>query len=181
MKKLMMTMVALVMALPAVAQTTAPSRVAVINVQRVLTESAAGKSALEKLRKMQEERAGRLKSLEDQIRTLETDLSQKRLSLSQEKIDEMAKQISDRRLSLQRAAQDAERELQEARDAELKLMEAAIMPIIDALGKEMGFAAIFNKFESGLVYASPAIEVTDTVIKRYDESLAGGAATGGSK
>lgn len=157
------------LAVPAMAQTTAPARIAVINVQRVLAESESGKAALEKLRKMQEERTAKLKKMDDEIRGLDTELSQKRMSLSADRIAEMQKQISDRRILLQRAGQDAERELGEARDRELQAMEAQIMPLIDELGKEMGFAAIFNKFESGLVYASPAIEITDTVIKRYNE------------
>jgi outer membrane protein len=180
MKKLILTAVVAALALPAMAQTTAPSRVAIINVQRVLTESEAGKAALEKLRKSQEERTARLKKMDDEIRALDTELGQKRLSLSQQKIEEMAKQISDRKIVLQRSAQDAERELQEMRDAELKSMEAQIMPLIDEIGKEQGFAAIFNKYESGLVYASPAIEITDTVIKRYNDSRAA-KAPGGSK
>ncbi|HVR44863.1 MAG TPA: OmpH family outer membrane protein [Thermoanaerobaculia bacterium] len=181
MKKLILTMAAAAaIALPALAQTTTPNRVAVINVQRVLTESSAGKAALEKLRKLQNERQARLKKLDDEIRALDTDLSQRRLSLSPEKIEEMQKQISDRRISLERGAQDAERELQEARDRELQEMEKVIMPLIDEIGKEMGFAAIFNKFESGLIYASPAIEITDTVITRYNQMLAG-AAPGGAK
>ena len=180
MKKFILMMVGVALAVPAMAQSTAPSRVAVINVQRVLTDSNAGKAALEKLKRMQDERAARLKKLDDEIKALDTDLSQKRLSLSQERIAEMAKQVSDRKISLQRAAQDAERELQEARDRELQAMEAQIMPLIDEIGKEMGVAAIFNKFESGLVYASPAIEITDTVIKRYNDQTTG-AAPGGSK
>ncbi|MFN2442412.1 MAG: OmpH family outer membrane protein [Thermoanaerobaculia bacterium] len=160
---------AVAIAVPAMAQTTSPARIAVINVQRVLAESESGKAALEKLRKMQEERTAKLKKMDDEIRALDTELSQKRMSLAADRIAEMQKQISDRRILLQRAGQDAERELAEARDRELQAMEAQIMPLIDELGKEMGFAAIFNKFESGLVYASPAIEITDTVIKRYNE------------
>lgn len=179
MKKLILTVAIAALAIPAMAQTTAPSRVAVINVQRVLTESEAGKAALEKLRKSQEERTARLKKMDDDIRAVDTELAQKRLSLSPQKIEEMQKQIADRKIVLQRAAQDAERELQEMRDAELKSMEAQILPLIDEIGKEQGFAAIFNKFESGLVYASPAIEITDTVIKRYNDSRA--KAPGGSK
>lgn len=175
MKKLILTIVAAAVALPAMAQTAAaPARVGVINVQKVLADSNAGKAALEKLKKMQDERAARLKKMDDEIKALDTDLAQKRLSLSAEKVEEMAKQISDRKINLQRAAQDAERELQTARDKELQDMEKLILPLIDEIGKEMGFAAIFNKFESGLVYASPAIEITDVVIKRFNER---GAAT----
>ena len=54
----------------------------------------------------------------------------------------------------------------------LQDLEAKIKPVIDAVGKEMGLAAIFNKFESGLVYASDAIDITDTVIKRFSDTAA---------
>ena len=40
----------------------------------------------------------------------------------------------------------------------------------------MGLALIFNKFESGLVYASDAVEITDTVIQRFN-AAAGAPAT----
>jgi len=78
---------------------------------------------------------------------------------------------------MQRYAQDADREVGEARDRELQALEAKIKPVIDAIGKEMGIAVIFNKFESGLVYASDAIDITDTVIKRFNDATGAPAAT----
>ena len=71
---------------------------------------------------------------------------------------------------MQRYAQDADREVSEARDRTLLELEGKIKPVIDALGKEMGLAVIFNKFESGLVYASEAIDLTETVIQRFNAS-----------
>jgi len=58
----------------------------------------------------------------------------------------------------------------------LQALEAKIKPVIDGIGKEMGLAAIFNKFESGLVYASETIDITDTVIKRFNEAQPAAAA-----
>ena len=87
----------------------------------------------------------------------------------------MAKQLSDKKIAAQRFAQDAEREMGEARDRALLELENKIKPVIDPIGKEMGLAAIFNKFESGLVYASDAIDITDTVIKRFNENAGGPA------
>ena len=51
-----------------------------------------------------------------------------------------------------------------------------IMPVVDQIGKEMGLAAIFNKFESGLIYASDAIDITDVVIKRFNDAQGAPAA-----
>ena len=64
-----------------------------------------------------------------------------------------------------------------ARDKELLTLENKIKPVIDQLGKEMGLAAILNKFESGLVYASDAIDITDTVIKRFNDATTAAPAT----
>ena len=46
---------------------------------------------------------------------------------------------------------------------------------INAVGREFGYAMIFNKYQSGLVYADDAIDVTNLVIERFN---AAGAASG---
>jgi outer membrane protein len=168
MKKFLVTVAMAALAAPMFAQTSAPARVAVIDVQKVLQQSTAGKAAYERLRKMQEERVGRAQKMQEEITAIENDVNAKKLSLSEEKLNDLAKQASDKKIAMQRYAQDADREVSEARDKELATLETKIKPVIDAIGKEMGLAAIFNKFESGLVYASDAIDITDSVIKRFD-------------
>ena len=169
MKKFLVAVAVAALAVPAMAQN-APARVAVIDVQKVLATSSAGKAAYERLKKLQEERVTKAKGMEDDLRKLETELSTKRLSLSEDKVGELTRSIADRKIAMQRYAQDADREVAEARDRALLELENKIKPVIDALGKEMGLAAIFNKFESGLVYASDAIDLTDTVIQRFNSS-----------
>ena len=174
MKKFFVSMAVAALAIPALAQTT-PARVAVIDVNKVLTQSSAGKAAYDKLKKLQEERIEKAKAMDEELRKLDADINSKKLSLSEDKLSEMQKQLADKRISMQRYAQDADREIGEARDRELQALEAKIKPVIDGIGKEMGIAAIFNKFESGLVYASDAIDITDAVVKRFNEAQ--GAAT----
>jgi outer membrane protein len=180
MKKLLVSMAVVALAAPVFAQNT-PARVAVVDVQKVLTQSTAGKAAYEKLRKMQDDRVTKAKSMDEEMRKLDADLATKRLSLSEDKLAEMTKQLADKKISMQRYAQDADREIGEARDRELQALQVKIEPVIDAIGKEMGLALIFNKFESGLVYASEAIEITDTVIKRFNEAAGTPAATPAKK
>ena len=169
MKKFLVSVAVMAMAAPMFAQS-APAKVAVIDVQRVLTTSTAGKAAYDRLKKMQEDRINRAKTMDEELRKLDTDLNTKKLSLSEDKITEMTKQISDKRIAMQRFAQDADREVGEARDRALLELENRIKPVIDGIGKEMGLAAIFNKYESGLVYASEAIDITDTVIQRFNSA-----------
>ncbi len=179
MKKLLISIAVAALAAPMFAQNT-PARVAVVDVQKVLTQSSAGKVAYEKLKKMQEDRLNKAKSMDEEMKKLETDLNTKRISLAEDKLAEMAKQLADKKIAMQRFAQDADREIGEARDRELQALQVKIEPVIDALGKEMGLALIFNKFESGLVYASDAVEITDTVIQRFN-AAAGAPATPAKK
>jgi len=173
MKKFLVTMAVAALATPMFAQN-APARVAVVDVQKVLTQSVAGKAAYEKLKKMQDDRVAKAKQMDEEMKKLDADLNTKRISLAEDKLAEMTKQLADKRINMQRFAQDADREIGEARDRELQALQVKIEPVIDAIGKEMGLALIFNKFESGLVYASEAVEITDTVIKKFNE-VAGGA------
>jgi outer membrane protein len=170
MKKLLIPFAMAALAAPAFAQSAAPQRVAVIDVQRVLSTSAAGKTAQERLKKLQEDKMTRAAKIQEEMKALDTEINTKKLSLSDDKLTGLQKQLAEKQLNLQRYGQDADRELGEARDKALLELEAKIKPVIDQIGKEMGLAAIFNKFESGLVYASEAIDITDSVIKRFNDA-----------
>jgi outer membrane protein len=168
MKKYLVSLAVAALAIPALAQSSAPQRVAVIDVNKVLQSSAAGKAAYARLKTLQDEKMARAQKMDEEIRTLDNDINTKKLSLSEEKLAEMQKQLSDKKISMQRYAQDADREVGEARDRALQELNNKIMPVVDQIGKEMGLAAIFNKYESGLIYASDAIDITDVVVKRFD-------------
>ncbi|MEK6373366.1 MAG: OmpH family outer membrane protein [Acidobacteriota bacterium] len=180
MKKFLVSLAVAALAVPTFAQS-APARVAVIDVNKVLMSSTAGKASYEKLKKLQEERIARAKKMDEDAAALDKEINEKKLSLSEEKLADLTKQLSDKKIAMQRFAQDADREVGEARDKELQGLEAKIKPVIDAVGKEMGLAAIFNKFESGLVYASDAIDITDTVVKRFNEMATTPAAAAAKK
>jgi outer membrane protein len=176
MKKYLVSIAMAALAAPLFAQTTVPARVACIDVQKVLTTSTAGKAAYDKLKKLQDDRVAKMQKMDEEVKALANELQTKKLSLSEEKQAEMAKTITDKQTALQRYAQDADKEVSEARDKALQELDGKIKPIIDSIGKEMGLAAIFNKFESGLIYASDAIDITDTVIKRFNEANPAAAA-----
>ncbi len=175
MKKFLVSLAVAALALPTFAQS-APARVAVIDVNKVLMSSTAGKAAYERLKKMQDDRVSQAQKLDAEIAALDKDINEKKLTLSEEKLADMTKRLSDKKIAMQRFAQDADRDIGEARDKSLADLEQKIKPVIDKIGKEMGLAAIFNKFESGLVYASDAIDITDSVIKEFNQTAGTAAA-----
>jgi len=147
-------------------------RVAVIDTEKILLSSQAGKRAIAELKKIQEQKEAELRGKQQEIKDLQDKLSQGRLSLAQDKLAEMAKQLEDREIALKRLSDDASRDLNKKKDDLLGSIDEKVMPVINQLGKEQGYTMIFRKFESGLIYADDAIDITQAVIQRLDAAAA---------
>jgi len=154
----------LAFALPAAAQ----AKVSVIDVQRVVTESDPGKEVMQRLRSLTEAKAQQGQTLQQELATLQDQFNKQRFTVSETRQAEMQKEIEDKQISIRRFQDDAQREVAEAQRRELGSLEERIMPIIDQIGKEQGLTMIFNKFQSGLVYADETIDITDEVIRRFN-------------
>ena len=162
----MAAVAALVMAaaLPAAAQ----SKVAVIDVQRVVAESDPGKEAIQKLKVVQDAKIQEGQTMQQELATLRDQINKQRFTVSEERLAEMTKELEDKNIAIRRFEDDAKRELEEARRRELGGLEEQILPIINQIGQDEGITLIFNKFQSGLVYADEAVDITDEVIRQFN-------------
>jgi len=143
-------------------------KVAVIDVQRLVTDSVAGKEALARLKKLQDDKIAEGKTKQEEIEQLRKRLNDGRLSLADDKIAELEKQVEDRITAFRRFQEDAERELNKSRDSAFADIEKRISPIIEQAGRDGGYTLIFNKFQSGLVFAAEGADITDQIIQRFD-------------
>ena len=57
-------------------------------------------------------------------------------------------------------------------------IERQVMPIINDVGTELGYTLIFNKFESGLVFALDSADITDMILQRFDSMAAAAEESG---
>jgi outer membrane protein len=145
------------------------SKVAVIDVRRILTESEAGRAALERLRVSAEAKQAALTAQESEAVAIQEDLEARRLSLSEDKQQEIEADLQRRAIDLRRAQDDARREIEELQIQEFKAIEEKVMPLIREIGETEGYALIFNKFEdSGLLYASGGADITSRVLERFN-------------
>jgi outer membrane protein len=143
-------------------------KIAVIDTERVLLASETGKKALTDLKKLQEAKENEVKAKQQEIKDLQTKVQDGRMSLAQDKLSEMEKQLEDKVIALRRLQDDATRELNKKRDDVLAQIDQKVMPVINQAGKDLGYTLIFRKFESGLIYADEAIDITNQIIQRLD-------------
>jgi outer membrane protein len=160
----MLAVIMMAMAMPAAAQ----AKIAVIDVQRVVTESDPGKEVMQKLRVLSDAKAQEGQALQQKMATLQDQFTKQRFTVSEARQAEMTKEIEDAQIAIRRFQDDAQRELQEAQRRELGGLEERILPIINQVGQAEGYTLIFNKFQSGLVYADEAVDVTDRVIQMFN-------------
>jgi outer membrane protein len=177
-----LSLLGLALAVPLAAQAApaaaAPSggaiKIAVIDTEKILLSSVAGKKAVADLKKLQEQREGELRAKAQELKDLQAKISDGRLSLAQDKLADLSKQLEEKDIVLRRAQDDATRELNKKRDDMLAAIDEKVMPVINQVGHELGYTLIFRKFESGLIYADDAVDITASVVQRLDAAAAAG-------
>jgi Skp family chaperone for outer membrane proteins len=148
----------------------APAKVGIIDVQRLLFDSKVGKEALGELSNLRDQKRAEAETQQKEIEDLRSRLAEGRLSLSEEKLDELQKSLEQKVIDFRRFQDDAERELQEGQEEAFSVLERQVMPIIAQVGLEFGYTAIFNKFQSGLLFALDEADLTDLILQRFDQA-----------
>lgn len=168
---------------PAPPQATAPTptpppafpagaKVAYIDIQRIASESQAGKASSGQVqalvKKKQDEGAARAKTLQDN----QTKLQQSGSVMSDDARTKLQHEIEQEQVDAQRFQQDAQREINDLQQQLQADFERKLMPIIDKLVNEKGIQVLLSRADAGIVWASPSLDLTDEVIKRLDGTVA---------
>jgi outer membrane protein len=162
--------------------TTSPLKMGIVDLDRALKESTAGKQALQTLKQFRDkvvkeinEKKRQKDSKEVTLRDLQTELTSQSLVLSEtakrDKEETYRRQVRELRKFIDdsnRFIEESERELRE-REAEItsKLLRE-LLDVIRAVGKEESFTIIFERNDRFLLYAADAIDLTEKIIKRFE-------------
>ncbi len=146
---------------PATAQIV-PTKIGTVDTEKILLTSNLGKAAMEQVKKLQENKEVQLRTMQQEIKDLQT-----RVQSGRGPADGAA-QLTAKTNALRRAQDDATREINAARDKILGDIDTKVMPVIDIVAKEMKYAFIFRKFESGLIYADESTDITNVIIARMN-------------
>ena len=160
---------AIALALPAAGLAQGGQAIAVVDAGRVFQESEYGKSLLEDLKQLREQKRSEGQTMQDDAKALQDRIAQSRLALSPEKLEELQKELEQKVIDLQRFEDDAKRDIDEASTGAMTDFNSQIMPVIDQVARAQGFALIFNKYEAGLLFADEQVDITEAVITRFNE------------
>ncbi|MFC1895196.1 OmpH family outer membrane protein [Thermodesulfobacteriota bacterium] len=162
-------MAILVLSAPAVAADVA--KVAVIDLQAAMEKSKAGRQAYEEFETSRGKMKASLEEKEAEIEKRKEDLDRKRMSgvMDPAEADKENQRIKDMLIDL-KALQ--EKYVQQSKQQERRLVLRVLNDIHDLvqnMGREGGYLLILDK-KAGILYSPSTIDITDEVIRRYDET-----------
>jgi len=149
------------------------NRVGVIDSQKILESSDEGKRVLSQLQDKEKASRTELEKLDEAVRNLETRLNTQRLTLSEESMLQIASDLERKRTDRKRYYEDTVRDLQELQQRLFNRVQNELLPVIQKLGKDMGFEIILDLNKSGAIYWDETIDLTNEVIRLYNASKTG--------
>ncbi len=168
--KRMMTLAGMAIAVGLAAPVSAEDRIATVDVQRILEESNAGRIARDLLKQTTRRARAQIDEMRSQLETLQKRYDSQKSILKPDAREELEQQIVETQLELRQTLQQSQMELQD-RDTELtSAILEDLKPIIEALAKEKGLTLVIESGEAGVLFAADKLDLTDVILKRYDES-----------
>jgi outer membrane protein len=147
-------------------------KIGVINVERLVQESALGKEAFNRVKKLNDTKKEEGEKLSKELRDMEQKLADQGSAMADDKRDALQKSYQEKAIAFKRFQDDANRDLEAAQKKELSELERRVFPVINQVGKEKGYTLILNKFQSGLVYVEDSVDITDEVLKVFNTTVA---------
>lgn len=153
-------------ATPAMAET---QKIGYVDLQKALNLSAAGKEAKEKIKAKVQTYDAEVRERQEVLKNLKDDLEKQAMLLSEEARNAKERDYQQKVKDYQRFTKDIQETLQQT-DADLtrKILES-LLKVVQEVGKSEGYTLVLEKTESSIVYADESIDISDEVIKAFDQ------------
>jgi outer membrane protein len=146
-----------------------PVAVLVVDTQRVLQESKAGKMIQSQMQQQVSTYQKSLAKQDQDLAATQQDLQRQQSMLAQDAFAAKVKEFEQRVADASRRAQEAQQNLAESRNEAVDKVQTVMQQVIEGLTKERGANLILNR--GAVVMFDLRMDVSDEVIKRLDEKL----------
>jgi outer membrane protein len=157
---------------PALWGQTAPVKIGVLNITAAITSTGEGKQAAAELQTQFAPRYSELQNLQKQIEDLQTRARTTSNTASDEEKARLQQENDRLTRTFQRKNQDMQDDTQAAQRDVVDRIGRKMMDVLDKYSKENGYAVILDNASqsSSVLFASNAIDVTQDIIRLYDQA-----------
>ncbi len=143
-------------------------RVAVIDVNRILNESDAGKAAKKKMETRYEELKKVIDGKTEEARKLKDEIDKQKVMVGKEKLKEKEDALQAKMNELRQLTQEGEREMQTRQGELTREVLKSVEGKVDAVVKADKLDLVLEK-SAGVVHYSESLDITQRVLKMVND------------
>lgn len=144
-------------------------KVGYVDLQRALLEVVEGQNAKTKLKAEMDKKKSELDAEQAKLTDDKAVLDKQGAMMSEEVRTQKFTEWQKRLYDAMQKAQKVQIDLQDKERTELKKIFERMDPIIAAIAQREGLTMVFEKTDSGLVYAPPSLDLTNELVRTYNE------------
>jgi len=143
----------------------------VVDLQKVLVETEAGKKARESLSTFMKNRQAVVELEEKELKRMEEDLVKQASVLSAAAKKDREDQLRRRVMEFQQRANDLNREVQEKQKEVLEDFRERAERVVGRVAQQLGLAVVMEKGRGGpTVYADTSLDISAKVIEEFNKA-----------
>jgi outer membrane protein len=151
----------------------APAKIAVINIQLAITNTAEGKQAAAELQARFTPQKNELDQIQKQVEDIQDRLRNGQRTLSDEEKARLARQGSELSRRYQRKQQDLSDDANEAQNDVLDRLGRKMIRVLDRYAQQNGYSVVLDvsgQSNAVVLYAANQVDITEEIVKLYDQS-----------
>ena len=147
--------------------------IGLVDIQKIITNIKEGKGVQKTLEKSFNDKKALLKKDEDKIKKAQEDYKKQSMVLAEAARANKEREMQEMMMKLQNKTMEYQREIQKMEQDMKKPILDKLRPIIDEVSKANNVDMTFELSAAPIVYAANKKDLTDDVIKAYDEKHPG--------
>jgi outer membrane protein len=148
------------------------AKIGIIDAQRILETSSAGKTAQAQIKEKSVGMAEELKKRGGEVELLRTQLEREAMVMSQEKREDARREFRIKLNDFKGLEKKYRGELKQLEQKLVGRIQSDIISLTQEIGKQGGYLLIINK--PAVLYSPTSIDITDQVIQKYNAKYAKG-------
>jgi len=154
------------------------AKIGVVDFQRILETSSAGKSAVAKIEKQGERMKAELMKKGAEIEEIQKKLEREALVMSKKMRDEKQRAVRIKINDFKILEKKYRSEFQQIENRLVTRIKKDVFELVEKMGKKEGYLFIVEKREAGVLYIPKTIDLTDSLIQQYNKKYAKEAGKG---
>jgi outer membrane protein len=147
----------------------APAKIAFVYVQKALASTDEGKARLKDLNDWAQPRQDELAKLDKEVNDLKGQIMSQQGVASDDAIAELNRQLVTKRRQFEDRQRDAKRDFEAKQQTILRDIGGKLQDVINTYSEANHYTAVFIFNPDQLAYLAPSADITNVVIKLYNE------------